>query len=120
MNPGEAIGALTGQSIGEPATQMTLKTFYFSGVASMNITSGIPRIKEIINYTQKISTPSIYAKLVQEDDITAAKIVKARIEKIKLNRVCKYIKEIISPEGCYIKIKLDKEYIDSSNLEISK
>ena len=119
VNPGEAVGAVAGQSIGEPATQMTLKTFHFAGVASMNITSGIPRIKEIINYTQKISTPVIYAKLVQEDDITAAKIVKGRIEKIKLNRVCKYIKEIISPEGCYIKVKLDREYINSSHLEIS-
>ena len=119
VNPGEAVGAVAGQSIGEPATQMTLKTFHFAGVASMNITSGIPRIKEIINYTQKISTPVIYAKLVQEDDITAAKIVKGRIEKIKLNRVCKYIKEIISPEVCYIKVKLDKEYINSSHLEIT-
>ena len=119
VNPGEAVGAVAGQSIGEPATQMTLKTFHFAGVASMNITSGIPRIKEIINYTQKISTPVIYAKLVQEDDITAAKIVKGRIEKIRLNRVCKYIKEIISPEGCYIKIKLDKEYINSSHLEVT-
>ena len=119
VDPGEAVGAVAGQSIGEPATQMTLKTFHFAGVASMNITSGIPRIKEIINYTQKISTPVIYAKLVQEDDITAAKIVKGRIEKIKLERVCKYIKEIISPEGCYIKVKLDKEYINSSHLEIT-
>ena len=47
VNPGEAVGAVAGQSIGEPATQMTLKTFHFAGVASMNITSGIPRIKEI-------------------------------------------------------------------------
>ena len=119
VNPGEAVGAVAGQSIGEPATQMTLKTFHFAGVASMNITSGIPRIKEIINYTQKISTPVIYAKLIQEDDVTAARIVKGRIEKIKLERVCEYIKEIISPEGCYIKVKLDEKYINSSHLEIT-
>ena len=119
VNPGEAVGAVAAQSIGEPGTQMTLKTFHFAGVASMNITLGIPRIKEIINYTQNISTPVIYAKLIQEDDITAAKIVKGRIEKIKLNRICKYIKEVISPDNCYIKIKLDKDYIDSSHLEIS-
>ena len=42
VNPGEAIGAVAVQSIGEPRTQMTLKTFHFAGVASMNITSGIP------------------------------------------------------------------------------
>ena len=119
VNPGEAVGAVAAQSIGEPGTQMTLKTFHFAGVASMNITSGIPRIKEIINFTKNISTPVIYAKLVQEDDISAAKIVKGRIEKIKLERICKYIKEVISPDSCYIKVKLDKDYIDSSHLEIT-
>ena len=119
VHPGEAVGAVAGQSIGEPGTQMTLKTFHFAGVASMNITLGIPRILEIVNFTQKISTPVIDARLVQEDDITAAKIVKGRIEKIKLNRICKYIKEVISPDSCYIKVKLDKEYIDSSHLEIT-
>jgi len=44
MEPGEAIGALTAQSIGEPATQMTLKTFHFAGISSMNITQGVPRV----------------------------------------------------------------------------
>lgn len=38
IEPGEAIGALTAQSIGEPATQMTLKTFHFAGISSMSIT----------------------------------------------------------------------------------
>ena len=45
------------QSIGEPGTQMTLKTFHFAGVASMNITLGVPRIKEIINAAKTVSTP---------------------------------------------------------------
>lgn len=40
---GTAVGALGAQSIGEPGTQMTLKTFHFAGVASMNITQGVPR-----------------------------------------------------------------------------
>lgn len=44
LEPGEAIGAITAQSIGEPATQMTLKTFHFAGISSMNITQGVPRI----------------------------------------------------------------------------
>ncbi|KRH93881.1 RNA polymerase III, large subunit [Pseudoloma neurophilia] len=56
--PGDAIGAIAGQSIGEPATQMTLKTFHFAGVGSMNITLGVPRLKEIINGTA-CSTPII-------------------------------------------------------------
>lgn len=51
------MGAFGAQSIGEPGTQMTLKTFHFAGVASMNITQGVPRIKEIINASKNISTP---------------------------------------------------------------
>jgi hypothetical protein len=63
MEAGTAVGALCAQSIGEPGTQMTLKTFHFAGVAAMNITLGVPRIKEIINASKKISTPIITACL---------------------------------------------------------
>lgn len=117
--PGEAVGAVAGQSIGEPGTQMTLKTFHFAGVASMSITLGVPRIKEIINYTKNISTPVIYAKLIQENDITAAKIVKGRIEKIKLSHIMESLKEIISVKGCYLKVKLDQPFISQTKLEIN-
>ncbi len=51
------MGAFGAQSIGEPGTQMTLKTFHFAGVASMNVTQGVPRIKEIINAARNVSTP---------------------------------------------------------------
>ena len=53
------MGAFGAQSIGEPGTQMTLKTFHFAGVAAMNVTLGVPRIREIINASKKISTPII-------------------------------------------------------------
>ena len=66
VEPGTAVGALAGQSIGEPGTQMTLKTFHFAGVASMNVTLGVPRIKEIINAAKIISTPIITAELVNK------------------------------------------------------
>lgn len=45
IEPGTAVGAVGAQSIGEPGTQMTLKTFHFAGVAAMNVTLGVPRIK---------------------------------------------------------------------------
>lgn len=54
---GATVGAFGAQSIGEPGTQMTLKTFHFAGVASMNVTLGVPRIKEIINAAKTIATP---------------------------------------------------------------
>jgi DNA-directed RNA polymerase III subunit RPC1 len=97
ITPGESVGAIAAQSIGEPGTQMTLKTFHFAGVASMNITLGVPRIKEIINATKDISTPIIEAKLVNEDDLISARIVKGRIEKTVLGDIAEYIKEVYSP-----------------------
>ena len=82
------MGAICAQSIGEPGTQMTLKTFHFAGVASMNITLGVPRIKEIINASKAISTPIITAELDKDDDQEVARIVKGRIEKTLLGEVC--------------------------------
>ena len=84
---GTAVGALGAQSIGEPGTQMTLKTFHFAGVASMNITLGVPRIKEIISAAKNISTPIITAKLENDTDVRVARIVKARLEKCVLEDV---------------------------------
>ena len=84
---GTAVGAICAQSIGEPGTQMTLKTFHFAGVASMNITLGVPRIKEIINASKAISTPIITAELEKDDDQEVARIVKGRIEKTLLGEV---------------------------------
>lgn len=98
---------------------MTLKTFHFAGVASMNITLGVPRIKEIINATKEISTPIITAKLINENDVIAARIVKGRIEKTLLGDIASYIKEVYSPRGCYLSVNLDLKAIESLKLEIS-
>jgi DNA-directed RNA polymerase III subunit RPC1 len=106
------------QSIGEPATQMTLKTFHFAGVASMNVTLGVPRIKEIINATEKISTPIITAKLVNELSAVSARIVKGRIEKTELGDIAEYIKEVYTPQGCYLSIKIDLDAINALKLEV--
>jgi DNA-directed RNA polymerase III subunit RPC1 len=89
IEPGSAVGAVGAQSIGEPGTQMTLKTFHFAGVASMNVTLGVPRIKEIINASKIISTPIITCKLVTKDDERAARVVKGRMEKTYLADVCR-------------------------------
>jgi len=66
---------------------MTLKTFHFAGVASMNVTLGVPRIKEIINASKTISTPIISCKLVASDSEQSARIVKGRLEKTHLGDV---------------------------------
>ena len=58
-HPGEMIGSIAAQSIGEPATQMTLNTFHSTGISKGNITLGIPRLEEIINVAKSLKTPSL-------------------------------------------------------------
>eukprot|EP00794_Sanderia_malayensis_P012251 gene12251-13513_t len=118
IEPGSAVGAVCAQSIGEPGTQMTLKTFHFAGVATMNITLGVPRIKEIINASKSISTPIISAPLMVDDDIEAARVVKARIEKTTLGEICEYIEECFLPDSCYLLIKIDLNRIRLLKLEV--
>ena len=64
VEPGESVGLIAAESIGEPGTQMTLNTFHFAGVAEMNITMGLPRIIEILDGQKNITTPTmeIYLK----------------------------------------------------------
>lgn len=59
VDPGENVGLLAAQSIGEPSTQMTLNTFHFAGRGEMNVTLGIPRLREILmTASSNIKTPS--------------------------------------------------------------
>ncbi|GFR13195.1 DNA-directed RNA polymerase III subunit RPC1, partial [Trichonephila clavata] len=118
-SPGTAVGAICAQSIGEPATQMTLKTFHFAGVASMNITQGVPRIGEIINASKVISTPVVTALLDVNDDLEFARKVKGRIEKTLLGEVTEYFEEIFLPDNCFILVKLNLERIRLLQLEVS-
>jgi len=67
ISPGEMVGALAAQSIGEPATQMTLNTFHYAGVSSKsNVTRGIPRLKELLHVTQNLKSPSTKIYLKEE------------------------------------------------------
>lgn len=119
IEPGEAVGAIGAQSLGEPGTQMTLKTFHFAGVASMNVTLGVPRIKEIINASKAISTPIITVRLEKNDDERVARIVQGRIESTTLGEVTTFIEEEYSPHQVAIIIQLDSAAIDQLNLEIT-
>jgi len=59
VQPGECVGLVGAESIGEPGTQMTLNTFHFAGVAEMNVTMGLPRIIEILDGRITIKTPQM-------------------------------------------------------------
>lgn len=114
---GTAVGAIGAQSIGEPGTQMTLKTFHFAGVASMNVTLGVPRIKEIINAAKAISTPIITCELHSDKDVRAARVVKGRVEKTTLGDVAMYMEEVYEPNETYILIRIDMDAINKLQLE---
>ncbi|KAJ8919935.1 hypothetical protein NQ315_006464 [Exocentrus adspersus] len=118
IEPGTAVGALAAQSIGEPGTQMTLKTFHFAGVASMNITQGVPRIKEIINATKTISTPIIRANLTNSTDPWFARRVKGRIERTTLGEISTFIDEIYARNDAFLLVQLDRERIELLKLEV--
>lgn len=119
VEPGTAVGAIGAHSIGEPGTQMTLKTFHFAGVASMNVTLGVPRIKEIINASKVISTPIINSVLVNNDDEIAARVVKGRIEKTLLKDVAYFIEDVYKSEMAYLSIKIDLKSIEKLQLELN-
>ena len=118
VEPGEAVGAISGQSFGEPATQMTLKTFHFAGVASMDITQGVPRIKEIINAVPSISTPIITVELLNNQDEISARVCKGRLERTLLGEVAAFIKEVYTPEMCFLDVQLDMEAIHKLYLPV--
>ncbi|ABN68025.2 alpha subunit of RNA polymerase I [Scheffersomyces stipitis CBS 6054] len=69
INPGEAVGIIASQSIGEPSTQMTLNTFHFAGHGAANVTLGIPRMREIImTASAAIKTPQMTLPIL--DDVS--------------------------------------------------
>ena len=73
INPGEAVGIIASQSIGEPSTQMTLNTFHFAGHGAANVTLGIPRMREIImTASASIKTPQMTLPILDDVNDTEA------------------------------------------------
>ena len=66
VEPGEAVGIVSAQSIGEPGTQMTLRTFHYAGVREQNVTLGLPRLIEIVDARRTPSTPIMTIYLDRE------------------------------------------------------
>jgi DNA-directed RNA polymerase I subunit RPA1 len=82
--PGDAVGILAAQSIGEPSTQMTLNTFHFAGRGEMNVTLGIPRLREILMVASaNIKTPSMQVP-VYDARLDEAEQLKARFTRTLL------------------------------------
>ena len=82
VEPGEAIGTVAAQSIGEPGTQMTLKTFHYAGVAELNVTLGLPRLIEILDARKNPASPymTVYLEPKFAKDKEKAQDVQRMIE----------------------------------------
>ena len=73
VEPGEAVGVVTAQSIGEPGTQMTLRTFHYAGVKERNVTLGLPRLIELVDARKKPITPTMDIYLDEDHRISREK-----------------------------------------------
>ncbi len=83
----EAVGIIAAQSIGEPGTQMTMRTFHYAGVAEINVTLGLPRLIEIMDARKEPSTPTmtIYLEKDYGNDRDKAREVSWKIEAAPLH-----------------------------------
>ncbi len=107
IEPGESVGLISAESIGEPGTQMTLNTFHFAGVAEMNVTTGLPRIIEILDGRKNLSTPMMEVYL--KKPYSAGKDIKKVALMIKETKVKDIASEFeISVADQTISMKLDE------------
>ena len=118
VEPGEAVGAVAAQSIGEPGTQMTLKTFHFAGVAEFNVTLGLPRLIEIVDARRNPSTPTMNVFLEEKHrtDEKFAREVAQGIEQTRVERIAQSV-EIDLAEGGIVVI-LDPDLMENKGATV--
>ncbi len=80
VEPGQAVGVVTAQSIGEPGTQMTLRTFHFAGIRERNVTLGLPRLIELVDARKKPVTPTMDIYLEENHKKSKEKAIKVARE----------------------------------------
>ena len=120
IEAGEAVGTVAAQSVGEPGTQMTMRTFHYAGVAELNVTLGLPRLIEIVDARKKISTPTmdIYFEDEYKNDEEFVRRLANQIGKSTINDILADYD--IDYFNYKIKIILDHEKIESKRLDIDE
>ena len=116
--PGEMVGMIAAQSVGEPTTQLTLNTFHFAGVASKsNVTRGVPRIEEILSLSENPKNPSctIYMNEIDKYDQNKAKQYINYLEHTKLKDIVETSEIYFDPDNNTTLINEDKDIIDEYN-----
>lgn len=117
ISPGEAVGVIAGQSIGEPGTQMIMRTHRFAGVSELgNVTLGLPRIIEIFDARKVPRTPTmtIYLKKEFANNEDKAKEVATKLLELKVEDVLN--KVAIDLINKVTKVYLDRSLLDKFNL----
>ena len=115
---GEAVGTVAAQSVGEPGTQMTMRTFHYAGVAELNVTLGLPRLIEIVDARKKISTPTM-AIYFEDDYGTDEEFVRKianQIGKIVFNDILKDFK--VNYADMSMAVEIDEEKVQDKRLEM--
>ena len=109
--PGEMVGMVSAQSIGEPTTQLTLNTFHSAGVASKsNATRGVPRIEEILSLSENPKNPSITVYFKEDDESTPERVQEfiPLIEHTKLAEVVEYVEVCFDPDDLNTLVEQDR------------
>jgi DNA-directed RNA polymerase beta' subunit/intein/homing endonuclease len=109
--PGEMVGMVSAQSIGEPTTQLTLNTFHSAGVASKsNATRGVPRIEEILSLSENPKNPSITVYFKEDDEGTPERVQEfiPLIEHTKLAEVVDSIEVCFDPDDLNTLVEQDR------------
>jgi len=117
VDPHEAVGTVAAQSIGEPGTQMTMRTFHYAGVAEINVTLGLPRLIEILDVRKKPATPIMTVKIEKElsNDRDFAKKLALDIERTTFKDIGSISTDLGTMETI---IDLDRESLEKRGLTI--
>jgi len=118
VEPGEAVGIVAAQSIGEPSTQMTLRTFHFAGVREFNVTLGLPRIIEIVDARKTTATPIMWIYLTPEYSQSKEKAlnIAKEIEVVTIESISESVE--IDYLNKAVIIKLDSKELKENKLKI--
>ncbi len=118
VQPGEPVGTVAAQSIGEPGTQMTLRTFHYAGMMEFDVTLGLPRLIEILDARREPSTPIMEIPLAEEykRDKEKAKEIARRIEYTTLEKVISVIDYTIG-DNVFL-IRLDPEMLEDKGVTV--
>lgn len=117
MEPLEACGMVAAQSIGEPGTQMTMRTFHYAGVAEINVTLGLPRLIEIVDARKDPSTPmmTVYLEGAYKVSKEKAMEIANKIEVTKLINIAEVETDISNMK---VVIKPSLKSMERKNIEM--